>query len=54
MASPTDYYWLKDQLKNNVATELWELDLGHTSLVTPVDNTHIVRIFEFIKKLDSK
>ena len=52
MASPGDYNWLKKQLSNNEDTEMWEYDLGHTSLVTPVDKTHINRIFKAVKELD--
>lgn len=53
LASPADYYWLMEQLKGNEDTTLIELELGHTSLVTPVDKAHIYEIFDFIKGLDS-
>ena len=53
LASPADYYWLMEQLKGNEDTTLIELELGHTSLVTPVDKSHIYQIFDFIKGLDS-
>ena len=54
LASPADYYWLMEQLADNEETTLMELELGHTSLVTPVEKTHISNIFDYIKGLDSK
>ena len=53
LASPADYHWLMGQLKGNEDTTLMELELGHTSLVTPVEKTHIYEIFDYIKGLDS-
>ena len=53
MASPDDYNWLKEQLCiRNEDTEMWEYELGHSSLVTPVDKTHIIRILDGIKELN--
>ena len=52
MASPDDYKWLCEQLKNNNDTEMWEYELGHTGLVTPEKKTHIKRIFRAIKAID--
>lgn len=46
MASPGDYTWTRDQLKDKNKVEFWEYELGHTSLVTPVDKTHITHMFD--------
>lgn len=52
MASPDDYNWLIKQLSDKNDAEMWEYELGHTSLVTPVDKTHIIRIVNAVRNLD--
>ena len=46
MASAPDYNWLRDQLKDDNQLDFWEYELGHTSLVTPVDKTHITHMLD--------
>jgi hypothetical protein len=45
-SSPGDYNWLHDQLKSANQVDFWEYELGHTSLVTPENKTHITRMLE--------
>ena len=52
MASPGDYNWLKEEIKEGNELEFWEYTLGHTSLVTPVDKAHITHMFEKVNKLN--
>lgn len=52
MASPLDYNWLREELKEGNELEFCEYQLGHTSLVTPVDKAHINQMFEKVIKLN--
>ena len=53
MASTLDYTWLRDELKPNNNIDFWEYELGHTSLVTPLDKTHITHMFEKVVQLNA-